>query len=112
MNDTLAELDAILKERKKDDAPKNSYVSSLYHAGLETMLRKISEEATETLLAAKECEHDSTALSHLVEEVADLWFHSLVTLSHLGGDSRLVLDVLKRRMHHQNTQNTKHKREE
>ena len=102
MNEVLSELDRILAQRKGSDAPSSSYVAALYSDGLEKILRKLSEESTETLLAALECQHDKNAISHLVEEVADLWFHSLVMLSYLGGDSTLVLNTLKQRMRHQN----------
>lgn len=106
MNNTLAQLDAVLAERKHDSAPDTSYVASLYRSGLEKILRKVSEEATETLLAAVESERDISKLPHLVEEVADLWFHSLVALSYLGSDSTQVLAVLKKRMKHDNTTKT------
>lgn len=98
MSEVLAELDRILEERKGGGAPEGSYVASLYQAGLEKMLRKISEEATETILAAMATDGDAKKLPHLVEEVADLWFHSMVVLRHLGSDSAEVLAVLERRM--------------
>lgn len=96
----LTSLDEILAARKKDINAKDSYVASLHRCGLEKILRKVSEEATETLLAAIDAERDPAALSHLAEEIADLWFHSLVAFSHLnGGGSAQILKILEERMH-------------
>jgi phosphoribosyl-ATP pyrophosphohydrolase len=100
MNEVLSELDRILAERKQEGTPSSSYTALLYNEGLDKILRKVSEESTETILAAKECERDKSAMPHLTEEVADLWFHSLVMLAYLGGDSTQVLNVLKNRMRH------------
>ena len=73
-------------------------MAALHHKGLNKILEKVGEEATETLLAAKDAEHgDESARQALIAETADLWFHSLVMLSHLGLDHRLVLDELARR---------------
>jgi len=76
MSDVLAELYATLQERKRADA-KDSYVASLYRDGLDRILKKVGEEATETVIAAKS--GDRAALVH---ELADLWFHSLVLMAH------------------------------
>lgn len=91
MSDILARLDRVLEQRKQAAAD-TSYVSSLYRAGLDTMLKKLGEEATETVIAAK-----NGGTAEIVGEVADLWFHSLVMLSFLGLSSATVLNELNRR---------------
>ena len=95
MNDTLKELGQILEQRKQADAD-SSYVSSLYQKGLNKILEKVGEEATETILAAKDAE-TSGDNSALIYETADLWFHSLVMLAHLGESPDAVLQELRRR---------------
>jgi phosphoribosyl-ATP pyrophosphohydrolase len=98
MRDTLDRLDEILRQRRHA-APEASYVAALHHKGLNKILEKVGEEATETLLAAKDAEHgDATSHQALIAETADLWFHSLVMLSHLDLDHRAVLDELDRRI--------------
>ncbi|CAM3853191.1 phosphoribosyl-ATP diphosphatase [Vreelandella rituensis] len=92
--DALAE---VLRQRRHA-APEDSYVAALHHKGLNKILEKVGEEATETLLAAKDAEHGTETQRHaLVAETADLWFHSLVMLSHLNMDHQPVLDELARR---------------
>ena len=78
MNDTLGRLAEVLEQRKQAD-PDSSYVARLYRQGLDAILKKIGEEATETVMAAKDGDRDK-----LVHEVADLWFHCLVLLSQQG----------------------------
>jgi len=90
-NDFLDELAALLESRKAAD-PETSYVARLHAKGLDAILRKVGEEAVETILAAK-----SGDTLHLVRETADLWFHTLVMLSHAGLGPRDVLAELKRR---------------
>ncbi|UXZ53507.1 phosphoribosyl-ATP diphosphatase [Halomonas sp. 7T] len=93
--DALAE---VLKQRRHASA-EDSYVASLHHKGLNKILEKVGEEATETLLAAKDAEHgDAQARQALIAETADLWFHSLVMLSHLDLDHHCVLDELAQRL--------------
>jgi phosphoribosyl-ATP pyrophosphohydrolase len=75
MTDVLAELYDTLQQRKRADA-QDSYVASLYRDGLDKILKKVGEEATETVIAAKS--GDRAALVH---ELADLWFHSLVLMA-------------------------------
>ncbi len=99
MSEVLAELDRLLAARLQDGDPESSYVARLRREGLDQMLRKLAEEATEMLLAAKAAEHAPEALEQLVHETADLWFHSLVVLAHLQADSTLVLKELQRRLH-------------
>jgi phosphoribosyl-ATP pyrophosphohydrolase len=91
MNDVLARLSDVLEARKGAD-PESSYVAKLYAKGLDAMLKKIGEEATETVMAAKDGQPDK-----LVHEVADLWFHTLVLLAHQGLGPQLVLAELERR---------------
>jgi phosphoribosyl-ATP pyrophosphohydrolase len=89
--DVLNELAAVLEQRKTED-PKSSYVAGLYAKGLDAILKKIGEEATETVMAAKDGQPDK-----IVYEVADLWFHSLVLLAHQGLGPDRVLAELQRR---------------
>jgi len=95
MNDILSQLDTILAARKDADADK-SYVASLHRKGLNKILEKVGEECTETLIAAKDAEHSGDN-KELIAETADLWFHSLVMLSHLGENADSVLTELARR---------------
>ena len=90
-DDILRQLAKVLEQRKQAD-PDSSYVAGLYHKGLDTILKKIGEEATETVIAAKGGDADE-----LVYETADLWFHTLVLLVHQGVDPDRVLNELERR---------------
>lgn len=87
----LRELALTLEARKRAD-PDSSYVARLYAKGLDAILKKVGEEAAETLLAAKNGDPE-----HLVRETADLWFHTLVMLAHQGLGPDAVLDELHRR---------------
>jgi len=91
VSDLLQQLSQVLEQRKTSD-PKQSYVASLYAKGLDTILKKIGEEATETVIAAKNGD-----AKQLIYETADLWFHTLVLLSHQGQGPQAVLDELERR---------------
>lgn len=91
MTDTLDKLAAVLESRKGAD-PDSSYVAKLYHKGLDAILKKIGEEATETVMAAKDGKADK-----IVYETADLWFHSLVLLAQQGLGPQDVLKELERR---------------
>lgn len=91
MSDTLNQLARVLEQRKTAAAD-SSYVASLYHKGLDAILKKIGEEATETVMAAKDGEKDK-----IVYETADLWFHSMVLLAHQGLGPEDVLKELERR---------------
>jgi phosphoribosyl-ATP pyrophosphohydrolase len=91
MNDILDRLAATLEARKLA-SPDSSYVAKLYAKGTDAILKKIGEEATETVMAAK----DNDA-AKIVYEVADLWFHTLVLLAHNGLHPQAVLDELARR---------------
>lgn len=92
MADVLDELYATLQARKGADA-QESYVARLYHGGLDAILKKVGEEATETVIAAKG--GDRAALVH---ELADLWFHSLVLMAHQDVPlSELTAELARRR---------------
>ncbi len=91
MSDVLNALADVLESRRHAD-PASSYVASLYAKGVDAILKKISEEATETLLAAKDGGREP-----LVHELADLWFHTLVLLAHQGLRPADVLAELERR---------------
>ncbi|MEQ6289781.1 phosphoribosyl-ATP diphosphatase [Vogesella sp. GCM10023246] len=79
-------------EARKESSPSSSYVAGLFHKGEDAILKKVAEEAAEVLMASK----DKDRL-HLVREVADLWFHSMVLLAHHGLRAEDVLAELKRR---------------
>ena len=92
---TIDVLTKVLEERRDAD-PKSSYVASLYASGLDRILKKVAEEAGETLIAAKNVD-GTTRDDALVGEVADLWFHTMVMLIHLGQRPVWVLDELQNR---------------
>lgn len=95
MSDILDALHETLERRKSAD-PESSYVAQLHRKGINQILKKVGEECAETIVAAKDCA--VTGNTHdLVKETADLWFHSLVMLSHLGASHRDVLAELERR---------------
>lgn len=89
--EVLYRLADTLNERKGAD-PSSSYVASLYARGVDTIGKKVAEEAAETIMAAKDGER-----LHIVREVADLWFHSLILLAHFGLGPDDVLAELRRR---------------
>ncbi|MEO1889593.1 MAG: phosphoribosyl-ATP diphosphatase [Cycloclasticus sp.] len=91
MSDTLKKLEHVLQQRKQEDAS-TSYVASLYDKGLDTILKKIGEEATETIIAAKSGDKEQ-----IIYEMADLWFHSLVLLAQQDLSADDVLRELERR---------------
>jgi phosphoribosyl-ATP pyrophosphohydrolase len=91
VSDILEQLEKVLEERKQADA-ETSYVASLHAKGLEKILKKVGEEATETVIAAVGGDRDQ-----VVYETADLWFHTLVMLSHLDISHAEVLAELQRR---------------
>lgn len=90
-NDTLARLAQVIEARKAGD-PDKSYVARLFHKGHDAILKKVGEEATETVMACK----DGDA-KKIVGEVADLWFHSMLALSAHGLAPADVLAELERR---------------
>ncbi|MGB5252457.1 MAG: phosphoribosyl-ATP diphosphatase [Sedimenticolaceae bacterium] len=91
MTDTLNQLAAVLEQRKQAD-PAGSYVATLYHGGLDAILKKIGEEATETVMAAKDRDREK-----IICETADLWFHCMVLLAYEGLHPRDVIAELDRR---------------
>ena len=91
MSDILQQLAEVLEQRKGAD-PESSYVAKLYGKGLDAILKKIGEEATETVMAAKDGQKQQ-----IVYETADLWFHTLVLLAQQGLGPDDVLQELARR---------------
>jgi phosphoribosyl-ATP pyrophosphohydrolase len=89
--DTLAHLAAVIESRRGGD-PDKSYVARLFAKGPDAILKKIGEEATETVMAAKDGDRQ-----RIVAEMADLWFHTLVALAAFGLKPQDVLDELARR---------------
>ena len=101
-NDSLARLAHIIESRKVANGgdPDTSYVARLLHKGPDAFLKKIGEEATEAVMAAKDLDHGGLTLdlkSSLVGEVADLWFHSMIALAHYGLSPADVIAELERR---------------
>ncbi|KQR45123.1 phosphoribosyl-ATP diphosphatase [Acidovorax sp. Leaf160] len=97
-HDALARLAAVIESRKPvhGGEPDKSYVARLLHKGPDAFLKKIGEEATEVVMAAKDADHGGDA-SKIVYEVADLWFHSMVALAHYGFTPADVVAELERR---------------
>ncbi len=95
MSDILEQLGRTLEARRQAD-PEQSYVASLHSKGLNRILEKVGEEATEVILAAKDLQSGGEREA-LIGEVADLWFHSMVMLSHLDVDVSEVTECLARR---------------
>lgn len=96
--DDLARLAAVIESRKPANGgdPEKSYVARLLHKGPDAFLKKIGEEATEAVMAAKDCDHGGDG-QKLVNEIADLWFHSMIALSHYGKTPADVVAELVRR---------------
>ena len=96
--DALARLAATIESRLPAHGgdPEKSYVARLLHKGPDAFLKKIGEEATEVVMAAKDADHGGDR-AKIVNEVADLWFHSMVALAHYGLTPREVIDELERR---------------
>lgn len=91
MSDILDRLSELLEQRKSAD-PQSSYVAKLYAKGMDSILKKVGEEATETIIAAKDGNKE-----HLIYETADLWFHTMIMLAQAGLKPQDVLDELARR---------------
>ncbi|MBC7216070.1 MAG: phosphoribosyl-ATP diphosphatase [Burkholderiaceae bacterium] len=96
--DIFARLAAVIESRKpaRGGDPDKSYVARLLHKGPDAFLKKIGEEATEVVMAAKDVQHGAEP-AKIVYEVADLWFHCLITLAHFGLTPDAVLAELARR---------------
>jgi phosphoribosyl-ATP pyrophosphohydrolase len=98
MSDILQRLAEVIESRKPANGgdPDTSYVSRLFQKGDDAILKKVGEEATESVMAAKDARIDGDA-SKLLYECADLWFHSLVMLAQFGLTPQDVLNELARR---------------
>src|SRR3954453_6435613 len=98
MSDILNRLAQVIESRKPANGgdPEKSYVSRLFAKGDDAILKKIGEEATETVMAAKDARHDGDS-SKVLYECADLWFHSLIMLAQFDLTPQQVLDELARR---------------
>ena len=96
--DSLARLAQVIESRKPAQGgdPDTSYVARLLHKGPDSFLKKIGEEATETVMAAKDVDHGGDK-AKLVGEVADLWFHCMIALAHYGLSPADVVAELARR---------------
>ena len=96
--DALDRLAAVIESRlpSRGGDAEQSYVARLLHKGPDAFLKKIGEEATEVVMAAKDADHGGDR-QKIVNEVADLWFHSMVALAHYGLTPREVIDELERR---------------
>ena len=90
-NDTLERLAGVIEQRKSGD-PDRSYVARLFHKGTDAILKKVGEEATEVVMAAKDGDRQ-----RIVGEVADLWFHTMVALAAFDLSPAQVLAELERR---------------
>ncbi|TWG83500.1 phosphoribosyl-ATP pyrophosphatase [Cupriavidus gilardii J11] len=101
-DDVLARVAAVLESRKPENGgdPDKSYVARLFHKGDDAILKKIGEEATEAVMAAKDARAsglDAPSLDKVVYEVADLWFHSMVLLARFGlGPDDVVAELARR----------------
>jgi phosphoribosyl-ATP pyrophosphohydrolase len=91
MSDTLNRLAEVLESRKSAD-PQSSYVAKLYAKGMDSILKKVGEEAAETIIAAKDGDPQK-----IIYETADLWYHTLVMLAHVGLHPDDILNELARR---------------
>jgi phosphoribosyl-ATP pyrophosphohydrolase len=96
--DALARLAAVIESRKAANGgdPEKSYVARLLHKGPDAFLKKIGEEATEVVMAAKDADHGGDR-NKIIYEVADLWFHSMIALAHYGLTPAQVVAELERR---------------
>ncbi len=98
MSETLQRLAEIIESRKLANGgnPETSYVARLFSKGDDAILKKIGEEATETVMAAKDARVDGD-VSHVLYECADLWFHSMIMLAQFNLTPQDVLNELARR---------------
>ena len=98
MEDALARLATVIESRlpARGGDPEKSYVARRLYRGPDAFLKKIGEEATEVVMAAKDADHGGER-TKIVNEVADLWFHSMVALAHYGFSPRDVVAELERR---------------
>lgn len=92
MSDNILQQLAVTLEQRKQADPESSYVAKLHHKGLNSILKKVAEEAGEAIIASKDGNKDD-----IIYETADLWFHTLVMLSHHGLGPDDLLNELSRR---------------
>lgn len=97
--EALTRLAAVIESRKAVNGgdPASSYVARLLHKGPDAFLKKIGEEATEVVMAAKDLDHGVGSRDKVLYEVADLWFHTMIALSHYGLTPTDVMAELERR---------------
>ena len=98
LTDDLERLAAVIESRKPANGgdPDKSYVARLLHKGPDAFLKKVGEEATELVMAAKDLDHGGDR-SKLVNETADLWFHCMIALAHHGlGPADVVAELVRR----------------
>jgi len=98
LTDDLERLAAVIESRKPANGgdPEKSYVARLLHKGPDAFLKKVGEEATELVMAAKDVDHGGDR-SKLVNETADLWFHCMIALAHHGlGPADVVAELVRR----------------
>ena len=96
MSDSVLNTLSQVIEQRKNASAESSYVASLHKGGLNEILKKVGEESTEAILAAKDAAQSGNN-EQLIYETADLWFHSLVMLSNLGENAESVINELQRR---------------
>ena len=96
MSDSVLNTLSQVIEQRKNASAESSYVASLHKGGLNEILKKVGEESTEAILAAKDAAQSGNN-EQLIYETADLWFHSLVMLSNLGENAESVITELQRR---------------
>ena len=112
MSDSVLNTLSRVIEQRKNASAESSYVASLHKGGLNEILKKVGEESTEAILAAKDAAQSGNN-EQLIYETADLWFHSLVMLSNLGENAESVITELQRRFDlsglEEKAQRTKHK---
>ncbi len=99
LENALQQLAAVIEGRLPGNGgdPESSYVARLLHKGPDAFLKKIGEEATELVMAAKDAEHGGDK-SKIIYEAADLWFHSMIALAHYGLGPADVVAELQRRV--------------
>ncbi len=98
LTDDLQRLAAVIESRKPANGgdPDKSYVARLLHKGPDAFLKKVGEEATELVMAAKDVDHGGDR-AKLVNETADLWFHCMIALAHHGlGPADVVAELVRR----------------
>lgn len=98
-SDILTHLAGVIESRRNNAQAEqhSSYVAQLFQKGPDAFLKKIAEESAEVIMAAKDCQLQKENQQHLIKEVADLWFHSLILLAYYEAGPQDVLNELSRR---------------